>query len=49
MEEFDHILVADSENLADVLELDPEGCHHAKVRVLTDHCIERDADFVPDA
>ena len=48
LDEFDHILVADSENLADVLELDPEGRHHAKIRILTDHCATMNAGFVPD-
>lgn len=48
LDRFDHILVADLENLGDVRDLDPSGATHAKVRLLTSHCRQLAADHVPD-
>lgn len=48
LEDFDLILVADEENLADVRRLDPEGGRHHKVRLLVDYCETHKAARVPD-
>lgn len=46
--EFDLILAADSENLADLRRLDRDGLHRAKIRLLVDYCVEKEATHVPD-
>lgn len=46
--EFDLILAADSENLADLRRIDREGLHRDKIRLLTDYCVEKEATHVPD-
>jgi protein-tyrosine phosphatase len=46
--EFDLVLAADSENLADLRRLDRDGLHHAKLRLLVDYCVAKEADHVPD-
>jgi len=46
--EFDHILVADDENLQDLIELDASGEFRHKIRLLTDHCVHLCAKHVPD-
>jgi protein-tyrosine phosphatase len=46
--EFDLILAADPENLADLRRLDREGLHRDKIRLLVDYCVEREATHVPD-
>lgn len=43
---FDLILVADGDNLDDVHRLDP--ANQGKVHLLTDFCIDHEADHVPD-
>jgi protein-tyrosine phosphatase len=48
LEHFDLILVADDDNLHDVLRLDPEHLHRQKIKLLTDFCVENSATFVPD-
>lgn len=48
LQDFDLILVADPENLADARTLDPSGATHDKIRLLTDYCREHEADHVPD-
>lgn len=48
LDEFDLILVADRENLADVRSLVPRGSDLGHVKLLTDYCTEHDADHVPD-
>ncbi|WP_035602298.1 low molecular weight protein-tyrosine-phosphatase [Haloferula sp. BvORR071] len=48
LDDFDLILVADEENLADVKRLDPEGSRHAKIRLLVEYCETHDAPRVPD-
>ena len=45
---FDHILVADDENLQDLIELDASGEFRHKIRLITDHCVHLSADHVPD-
>ena len=46
--EFDLILAADEENLADLRRLDRAGIHRDKIRLLTDSCVEKEATYVPD-
>jgi protein-tyrosine phosphatase len=46
--EFDLVLAADEENLADLRRLDREGLHRGKVRLLVDYCVEKEATHVPD-
>ena len=46
--EFDHILVADRDNLSDVRSLDGTGASHGKISLLTDYCVNVEADHVPD-
>jgi protein-tyrosine phosphatase len=48
LDDFDLILVADEENLADVRRLDPDGSRAGKIRLLVDHCESYDAPRVPD-
>ncbi|GAA5483808.1 low molecular weight protein-tyrosine-phosphatase [Haloferula sargassicola] len=48
LQRFDHILVADRENLADARALDSGGDFHSKIQLLTDFCTETEADHVPD-
>ena len=48
LEDFDLILVADEENLADVRRLDRDGSRSAKVRLLVEYCENHDAPRVPD-
>lgn len=45
---FDLILAADAENLADLHRLDASGAHRAKIRLLVDYCVTRRASHVPD-
>lgn len=45
---FDHILVADHENLRDVRALDPKGTAPARVRILASCCQRYEADHIPD-
>ncbi len=46
--DFDLILAADPENLADLRRLDREGLHRGKIRLLVDYCVDKEADHVPD-
>lgn len=46
--EFDLILAADEENLADLRRLDRPGLHRDKIRLLVDSCVEKEASHVPD-
>lgn len=46
--EFDLVLAADEENLADLRRIDREGLHRAKIRLLVDSCVEKEATHVPD-
>jgi protein-tyrosine phosphatase len=46
--EFDLVLAADAENLADLRRLDRDGLHRAKIRLLVDYCVDKEADHVPD-
>jgi protein-tyrosine phosphatase len=46
--EFDLILAADSENLADLRRLDRASAFRNKIRLLVDYCLEKEADHVPD-
>ena len=48
LNDFDLLLVADSENLADVRRLDLAGSRHAKIRLLVEYCQDREASHVPD-
>ena len=48
LDDFDLILVADEENLADVRRLDRDGSRAAKIRLLVDFCEDHDAPRVPD-
>lgn len=48
LEDFDLVLVADRENLADVRELEGAERRADRIRLLTDYCREHDADHVPD-
>ena len=48
LREFDHILVADHENLRNVRALDPTGATHPKIRIITDHHPDASIDHVPD-
>lgn len=48
LRDFDLILAADQENLADLRQLDRAGEHAAKIRLLVDYCVEKEADHVPD-
>ncbi len=45
---FDLILVADRENLRDVLALAKEGQSTDHIQLLTDYCTSHDANHVPD-
>lgn len=47
-ERFDLIITMDEQNLADVLELDPAGRHHEKVRPFVSFCRDHDDRRVPD-
>jgi protein-tyrosine phosphatase len=46
--EFDLILAADHENIADLHRLDRDGLHRGKIRLLVDFCVEKEATHVPD-
>ncbi|PAW63600.1 MAG: protein tyrosine phosphatase [Verrucomicrobiia bacterium Tous-C4TDCM] len=46
--DFDLLLAADPENLADLRRLDREGLHRGKIRLLVDYCVDKEADHVPD-
>jgi protein-tyrosine phosphatase len=46
--DFDLVLAADQENLADLHRLDRSGVHRGKVRLLVDYCVEKQATHVPD-
>jgi len=46
--DFDLILAADEENLADLRRLDRDGVHRPKIRLLVDYCVEKEATHVPD-
>jgi len=48
LRDFDLILAADRENLADLVRLDPTGGQQEKIRLLVDYCVNREADHVPD-
>lgn len=48
LEDFDLLLVADTENLADVRRLDPAGARHGKIRLLVEYCRSSRASHVPD-
>ncbi len=48
LREFDLVLAADEENLADLCRLDRAGAHREKIRLLVEYCIEKDASHVPD-
>lgn len=48
LDDFDLILVADEENLADVRRLDPGKERHHKIRMLVDYCETHKASRVPD-
>jgi hypothetical protein len=46
--DFDLVLAADEENLADLRRLDRDGVHRDKIRLLIDYCVEKEATHVPD-
>ncbi|WP_367873410.1 low molecular weight protein-tyrosine-phosphatase [Luteolibacter sp. Populi] len=48
LDDFNLILVADEENLADVRRLDRDGSRSAKIRLLVEYCETHDAPRVPD-
>lgn len=48
LDDFDLILVADEENLADVRRLDRDGSRSPKIKLLVDYCENHDAPRVPD-
>lgn len=48
IEDFDLILVADEENLAEVRRLDPDGHRWPKIKLLVDYCETHAAPRVPD-
>jgi protein-tyrosine phosphatase len=48
LREFDLLLAADQENLADLCRLDRSGAHREKLRLLVEYCLEREASHVPD-
>jgi protein-tyrosine phosphatase len=48
LQNFDLVLVMDSENLANVRALDRAGHFHAKIRRFTDYCTRHESDEVPD-
>jgi protein-tyrosine phosphatase len=48
LREFDLVLAADEENLADLRRLDRAGAHREKIRLLVEYCIEKEASHVPD-
>ncbi len=48
LRDFDLILAADRENLADLQRLDPAGRQRDKIRLLVDYCVDQEADHVPD-
>lgn len=48
LRDFDLVLAADQENLADLRRLDRSGTHREKIRLLVDYCVEKDASHVPD-
>jgi protein-tyrosine phosphatase len=48
LDNFDLILVADEENLADVRRLDRDGSRTAKIKLLVEYCESHDSARVPD-
>ncbi|MEP4079680.1 low molecular weight protein-tyrosine-phosphatase [Haloferula sp.] len=48
LEDFSLILVADDDNLHDVIRLDPNQQYRDKIKLLTDFCVDHSADYVPD-
>jgi len=48
LEYYDLILAMDRDNFEDARNLDPEGRHHAKVRLFCDYCTEHEEYEVPD-
>ena len=48
LDDFDLILVADEENLADVRRLDRDGSRSSKIKLLVEFCENHDAPRVPD-
>ena len=48
LDDFDLLLVADRENLADVRRLDPSGQRREKIRLLVEFCENLEASQVPD-
>ena len=46
--DFDLVLAADPENLADLRRLDRAGRHRDKLRLLADYCVGQEATHVPD-
>jgi protein-tyrosine phosphatase len=47
-ERFDRILAMDRANYADILALDPQGCHRHKVKLICDYCTRYTEREVPD-
>lgn len=48
LDDFDLLLVADQENLADLHRLDGTGTRREKIRLLVEYCRDREASHVPD-
>ncbi len=48
LDDFDLLLAADGENLADLRHLDRSGARHGKIRLLVEYCREKEASHVPD-
>jgi len=48
LRDFDLVLAADQENLADLFRLDRSGEHREKIRLLVEYCVEKEASHVPD-
>lgn len=46
--EFDYILAADDENMAELLRIEPRGPHRAKLSLLLSHCPAAGCSQVPD-
>ncbi|MEK7952761.1 low molecular weight protein-tyrosine-phosphatase [Luteolibacter soli] len=48
LRDFDLLLAADEDNLADLRRLDRTGTHREKIRLLVEYCVEKEANHVPD-
>ncbi len=48
LEDFDLILAMDGDNYRDILQLDPRGSYHHKVKLMCSYCRHHPDDDVPD-